>query len=194
MIFRERDKRRHIAHSYFTDSAQLLHRAKACLADPYSKRLSYRGKIASDIVMSFECSLKSLIATHAPLDEPAKNTFSRILSFSHRLTEISESLSAEDICLPADLGCEMKDIYSLSIELRYSLETFSDMAFRKPISLRYDFTTDDGMAELYQAATHLSRFAGSESKRIFIELNIMPKSELLGFFHELASLSRKKYH
>jgi len=187
----ERDKKRHLSHSYFTDSEQLLHRAVKSLEDPLSLRTSYRGKIATDLIMSIECALKSLLCTSSPDSETVKELYSRLLGFSHHLTKLADALVSRSVTVPDGAKPALDEIYPVGVRLRYALDTFTEIALGDKLPPSYDFTEEAGMQRLNSLAETLSKFAKAEMQREFSELVTMMGSDIPDFYRELALIARK---
>jgi hypothetical protein len=187
----DQDKKRHLAHSYYTDSGQFLHRAVACLAMPLAQRFSYQGKIASDLIMSIECALKSLLVTHAPEADTAKEVFGRLLRFSHHIDKLSEAALAAGAPLSQAAQQDLPQVYRLSVSLRYALESFSEITLGQQLPSDFDFSTPEGMQRLRLLSEELSALCKSEMEREFSELIMLDGSQIKSWFRDLAEFTKK---
>ncbi|OCQ23386.1 hypothetical protein A7985_05450 [Pseudoalteromonas luteoviolacea] len=117
-----------IASNFYVDGNIFIKRYDIALSSDYLGNTNYRSKMVVDLLMSIECSLKSLLITTSNDEVSAKEAYKKARKCGHNLDKLAKLVinqSKYKIRIPSSNSSVFVELHELGVFARYSFEIWS---------------------------------------------------------------------
>lgn len=167
-----------VAASYRTDAEQLYARAEASLRDSSlpTTKYSMLSKIFVDILMSFECSLKSLIISLSKSDESPEQAYKEARGCGHKIGKLCKKVQGRSYNRLEFVSSKEENMLheagDIGIFVRYESDALKlkigvqdDRLFSKPNSMDKTIRSEEWICTMLDLSYKLSAIAHESGSR-----------------------------